>query len=353
MALSWFGSAKEMGLSELIARKKYSQVIEILREQFSQGRRDPRLRMQLADVLILAGRQREAVPFLVSLADEYARDGFAAKAVALLKKIQRIDPGRTDIEGRLARLIKQKERISAPVSTPAPLPELGIEEIGLEMTIPDRPSAPQPQPQPPPPAEDQDFAFDFGTEAVETADAFREQLLDVLEETLQTPAPDPAPTPKEGGAADVRRRAVESPLFDDFTDDELLAVMRGLELLAFEAGDIIITEGEPGDSLFILTTGRVKAFVCNPTGHHVFVRAMEEGAFFGEISVLRGTPRTATVTAATRCELLVLDRPSLDAIAAAHPRVRDVLESFCRARAGSEAEATVRQMTSDGGATSS
>ncbi|MBN2369597.1 MAG: cyclic nucleotide-binding domain-containing protein [Vicinamibacteria bacterium] len=339
--MAWFG-AKETGLSELIARKKYSQAIDILRGQIHQGSRDPRLRMQIADVLILAGRQRDAVPFLIDLADEFALDGFAAKAVALLKKIQRIDPGRTDVEGRLARLIKQKRTVAAPAPAAASTTEMGVEEIGIEMApIPDRPAVE-------PPAADREFTFDFGEGTVATADAFREQLLDVIEETLQAP-----PAPADGGATDAPRHVVESPLFDDFTNEELLAVMRGLDLLTFEAGDIIITEGEPGDSLFILTTGRVKAFVRNPSGHHVFVRAMDEGAFFGEISVLRGTPRTASVTAASRCELLALDRAALDAITASHPRVRVVLENFCRARAGSEAETAVRKTAADGGASSS
>jgi cAMP-dependent protein kinase regulator len=146
--------------------------------------------------------------------------------------------------------------------------------------------------------------------------------------------------------------AVRSPLFSDFSSGELLAVMSGLQLLAFEAGDIVITEGEPGDSLFVVSTGQVKAFVRSPAGRHVQVREMGEGAFFGEISILKGGPRTATVTAASRVELLELDRATLDGITATHPRVRAVLEAFCRERAGSADEALVRGMAfgSGGGA---
>jgi cAMP-dependent protein kinase regulator len=138
---------------------------------------------------------------------------------------------------------------------------------------------------------------------------------------------------------------VRSPLFSDFSVGELLAVMSGLELLSFAAGDIVITEGEPGDSLFVVSTGRVKAFVRNPAGRHVQVREMGDGEFFGEISILKGSPRTATVTAASRLELLELDRATLDRITASHPRVRAVLEDFCAKRAGSADEALVRGMS--------
>jgi CRP-like cAMP-binding protein len=50
------------------------------------------------------------------------------------------------------------------------------------------------------------------------------------------------------------------------------------------------------------------------------------------------------VTAATRCELLELDRGNLDTITQAHPRVRQILEEFCRQREGSANEALVRGM---------
>ena len=51
-----------------------------------------------------------------------------------------------------------------------------------------------------------------------------------------------------------------------------------------------------------------------------------------EISVLSGQPRTATVVAATACELLELDRATLDGIAATHPHVMDVLREHASSR---------------------
>ncbi len=138
---------------------------------------------------------------------------------------------------------------------------------------------------------------------------------------------------------------VTSPLFDDFSRDELPDVIRGLRLLVFEAGDVVVTEGEPGESLFVVTTGRVKAFVRQPSGRSALVRELGEGDFFGEISLLRGGRRTATITCATRCELLELDRATVDGIGLTHPNVPRVLQQFHDQRAGSTLEHMIRGLS--------
>jgi hypothetical protein len=334
LVLGWLGG--ETSVDDLIARKKYARAIQLLNEQFKQGHRQPRLRLRMADVLILAGRQREAVPLLRGLADEFAVDGFAAKAIAVLKKAQRIEP-RADVERKLATLIKQQRERNEPEPgtmvpgqlagfeigmeefaplagapaleppRPAPLPEPVIEEIGVE-PIGDEPPA---------------AASEADAEGAD-AESIGDELIGALEEMLSQAAAAPAAPPPEG--------APESPLFRHFSAEELAAVIGGLELIAYDPGDIIISQGEPGSSLFVLTSGVAKAFVRDERGRNTLARQMEEGSFFGEISILSGKPRTATVTAATRCELLELDRPRLDEITAKHPRVLEVLRQFYEER---------------------
>ena len=325
MALGWFGEKRAATLAELIAKKQYAKAIELLRLQFGEGNRDPRMRMQLADVLIFAGRKNEAAPILMSLADEYALEGFVAKAVAVLKKLEKVDPGRADVGKRLAKLVQEKRVDAAPPPPPGG-PEIGMEEIALEphpfsaASAARAPAASAPQP------------------TGESSEAeFEQEFFGALQESLQ-----PQGAGGAEGAARPPRRRVTSPLFDDFTEEELLAVIQKLALSSFAPGDIIIAEGEPGDSLFVLTTGSVKAFVRNPSGHQVLVREMEEGSFFGEISILSGKPRTATVTCATPVDLLELDRKALDEITVNHPRVQQVLLDFYRKRSGSSEETLVR-----------
>lgn len=289
MVLDWLAKGKAAGLPELLAKKQFGKAVELARDQLKARPRDGRLRLQFADTLVAAGRGKEAVPFLRQMAEELAEEGFAAKAIAILKRVQKIEPGRVDIERRLASLIAEHARREATSSRPAVpavapgLPEFDMEEI--------------------------DEANDplAGFEPVVAAD---------VEVDL------------EAEAATARKPA----LFPDFSDDELVAVMGGLQLVEYKAGDLVVAQGEPGDSLFLVTTGTVKAWIRNREGRYVLVRRLGDGDFFGEISVLSGSPRTATVVAATACEMLELDRATLDGITAKYPRVREVLQRFYEQR---------------------
>ena len=131
-----FGKSKEEDVVSLIAAKKYARAVEVLKAQLQKRGANPSLRMQLADVLIMADKKQEAVALLLPLADQYARDGFAAKAVSVLKKVQKMDPGRRDVEERLARQIEERQR-EAAVSLPRSVGMIGMEEAGAPAPGPD------------------------------------------------------------------------------------------------------------------------------------------------------------------------------------------------------------------------
>jgi CRP-like cAMP-binding protein len=83
-------------------------------------------------------------------------------------------------------------------------------------------------------------------------------------------------------------------------------------------------------------------FVRDTQSRSGFVCALVDGAFFGEMSALSGRPRSATVTAATPCDLLELDRGTLDRISERHPRVRELLEEYSSSRSSDPAAQALR-----------
>ncbi|HZM49488.1 MAG TPA: cyclic nucleotide-binding domain-containing protein [Vicinamibacteria bacterium] len=360
MVLDWLGGSKDA--DALMARRKYPQAIEALRQLLQKHGGDLRLRMKLADALVLAGREKEAAPVLLELADALAAEGQAAKSIALLKKVQKIDPGRADVEGKLADLIKTKDRRSKgwdPVGEKAVGYEppswaastFSAEQFAAPRIYSDKeriaaakgaswvPSTRPDDSAEAPPETVVQSAETPEDEAVTLVEV-EVQILDVIQEALTRPMA-AAPAPAAATEAAPPLPFVDTPLFSGFSRDELVAVIKGLRLLTFEPGDIVLTEGDRGDSLYVITTGTVKTFVRDTAqGGQLLMRRLKDGDFFGEISVLSGKARSATVTAATHCEMLELDRATLDQITASYPHVRQVLEEFYLARAMNTAEGT-------------
>ncbi|MGH9456367.1 MAG: cyclic nucleotide-binding domain-containing protein [Thermoanaerobaculia bacterium] len=152
------------------------------------------------------------------------------------------------------------------------------------------------------------------------------------------PAPDAMPA----------RPVPDSPLFEVLSPEERDAIVREMEHEEHADGDIVITEGEEGSSLYVIVSGTVKVYTRGPRGENVLLAVLGQGDFFGEVSVLTGKRRTATITAATRTELLRLDKERLDGIIERFPRVRAVLEEFYERRASHTVEAMIERMKQRG-----
>ena len=111
MAFAWLTGGDDV--AELIARRNYARAAKVLRGQLSKDPSNASTRQQLADVLALDGQVREAIELLWKLADDYTSSGFAGKAIAVLKKVQRLDPSLTKVEEKLAHLVKQRDEESS------------------------------------------------------------------------------------------------------------------------------------------------------------------------------------------------------------------------------------------------
>lgn len=89
------------------------------------------------------------------------------------------------------------------------------------------------------------------------------------------------------------------PLFAGASKKELRAVAAGMKEVAHDAGDVLVKEGESGVGFFLIAEGTARVVVGGRTR-----RRLGEGEFFGEIAVLDGGPRSATVIADTPMRML-------------------------------------------------
>ncbi|AOY81035.1 mechanosensitive ion channel [Moorena producens JHB] len=108
--------------------------------------------------------------------------------------------------------------------------------------------------------------------------------------------------------------------FEKCSDSDLRHIIQQGYRQMLKAGDIICEENDPGDSFYIILSGLVEVFV-ESIGKRVATR--EPGEFIGEMSLLMGTPRTATLRTLEDTILFVVDRENLKSLLEKHKDLAD------------------------------
>jgi len=124
-----------------------------------------------------------------------------------------------------------------------------------------------------------------------------------------------------------------SPLFRGIKPPERKKLISRFQLMVAEEGKDIVKEGEPGDALYIIKSGVVEVVTHNARGEKVVLATLSEGDFFGEIALITGAPRTATVKAVKETRLMKLGKGEFEEIASSHPEVMQVAKSYLEHRA--------------------
>src|SRR3954452_7093885 len=117
----------------------------------------------------------------------------------------------------------------------------------------------------------------------------------------------------------------KSPLFAHASASTLQTVANNLRRRRFRRNEVIFHQGDPGDSLHIVSAGAVKIVLPSAEGEEAIIATLREGDFFGELSLLGGVSRAATATALEPSETLVLPRPIFRQLMQDDPGLRDAL----------------------------
>ena len=266
-------------LDRFLAKKEYDKALEAIKKELWKNPDQLNLRLRQAEILDLQGKRHKAIFIYRDIAESQARDGFYARAIAVYKKVLKLDPEQ-NVHDEMARLIEEDRR---------------SKEASQE----------------------------------------RREMETQLEE--------------EAATADQELKELQaSKLFSSFEREALIEILASTELRSFDEGDIIVTEGETGSSLFLIVGGTVKVFTRTETGSNVPLAELSTGDFFGEVSLLTGKPRTATITARSEVTAIELDRTDFDRITEGHPEVRQVLEDFYEKRAQETVEAVIKRLRETG-----
>ena len=255
---------------DLVAQKEYKKAIDVYRERLTQDPDNVNLRLQLADALLYYNQLPEALKEYRKVAASYGDQGFIVKAIAVYKKMLKLNPGWKEIESLLENL---------------------SERMAMDTEVP------------------------------------------------QTAPPPPVEKPPVAGSLEL-----ETKLFKGLSREEFKQIVANLTLRHYDEETIVVKEGDAGASLFIVVQGQVRVFTRDPKQREVTLANLGEGEFFGEISLLTGKPRTATIITSTSSELLELTKDDFEKIVKKYPHVRKVVEEFHLQRAHKTVEAIVQSL---------
>jgi small-conductance mechanosensitive channel/CRP-like cAMP-binding protein len=146
-----------------------------------------------------------------------------------------------------------------------------------------------------------------------------------------------------GSSADRRQLLGRVELFAHLEAEELDILARSMTLRSFADGETLINAGDPGDSMFILAEGLLHVLVdIDGSGTEKQVAQLVPGQFLGEMSVLTGEPRSATVRTATEVLTYEITREHVHALFQRRPEIAEsisrVVAERRRGTAGARAE---------------
>jgi len=383
-------------MARLFFADKYEKEMKELREKALQDAKNLHLQVKIGDLLEKMGKRAEALEAYRKASERYAKEGFLIQAIAVNKVILRLDSSQVKIHEQLAELYAKQEvaveesikrkvdvagRAAARQEGPPPIPlfsDLKKEELSRVMeklrarqfaneAVVCREGEPgdsiyiishgrvnifrhRAGEEKTRLAElkEGDFFGEFGffadAKRQATAEALADtELLEIMKEDLQKIIQE-FPSVSQVLFKFYKERVLNnllafSPLFKAFSLEERKQILDKFTMETFPSGATVLKEGAAGDSLYIIKKGEVEAFTESPRGEKLSLARLKEGDFFGEISLLTGRPRTASVKALQQAELVRLNKKDFDQIAAHHPAVMKILEEFLHLRLANKLKA--------------
>ncbi len=368
----------------LFSGGKYEKELKDLQKKAKHEPKNFHLQVKIADLLEKMGKRSEALEAYRHVSDKYSQNGFLVQAIAVNKVILRLDPSQTQIHDQLAELYAKREMVqeermdpgTLPISPPEVPPkempviplfsdlrkeELSrvIEKIRAKQFAPGSAICREGD------SGDSIFIISHGKVGIfrhqaggekvfitelREGDFFGEfgffsnsrrqatvetvadtEVLEITKQDLEEIIRD-FPSVSEVLLKFYKERILDSllatsSLFRSFSNQERKQILGKFKVEAFPAGATVLEEGTPGDSLYIIKQGQVEVYTIDIQGAPLKLAQLKEGDFFGEISLLKGQPRTASVRVLQEVELLRLGKNDFDQINLRHPEVKQILEN--------------------------
>jgi CRP-like cAMP-binding protein len=249
-------------------------------------------RMKVADILLKQGMVSEAMEVYKVIAWHFTKAGFPLLGIVAIKMLTAVEKSYSEVLEVLAGLYSaDSDRVSAEAPVPR-LPDLKRVEV---------------------------------TRAAENID----QVVPLSGKDLGVLATKLAIDEK--GLTDYPEKLHPIPLFSDLPEDAFAQLLGDLQLKRFSRDGMVLREGEPGKSFFLLARGTVEVSKKVAEENLVLAR-LSDGSVFGEMALVSKEPRSATVRALSHVDLLELGRAELEKEAQQTESIGQALKKFTRSR---------------------
>ncbi|HEX9284431.1 MAG TPA: cyclic nucleotide-binding domain-containing protein [Nitrospirales bacterium] len=302
-------------LTKFVEQSQWAKAVQALQGLVDLEPANANYHLRMGDYSVKAGNKAGAVKAYYQAAHLFVDSGFAVKGIATYKMILRLAPGEKQAS-ELMKAINSNPGVTGEAPPPAPeaTPQVELAPPPIaapapEFEMPPPPAVAPPVEMPPPPP------------APELETEMPEPPVPIIARELKR---DPSATPLE-----IRKDI--NPLFAAFSKDEFGAIVDKLEPLTFIAGERIIAEGDDGDAMYLISRGGGKV-IKEVEGQELVLDQLGEGEFFGEMSLLVGGPRSASVFATSDTEVLRLQATELFEVMKKYPRIENILEEFYEKR---------------------
>jgi CRP-like cAMP-binding protein len=135
----------------------------------------------------------------------------------------------------------------------------------------------------------------------------------------------------------------------ELNDDEMRILSGAACVRQFGAGEMLVRQGDLGDSLYIIRRGVVDVSAAGADGHAVHLTELTRPAFFGEMGLMTGEPRNATIRARGDVEVIEMPREGFIELFRSHPEAAARMSEVIAARSSQRRELLDAGQTVDGG----
>jgi len=340
-----------------------------LRQALTRQPLDLDARVRVARTLRLLQRPREAVAHYRAVARYLALSGQPLRAIGVLKELLQVDPqheetllflaklyartrgaapsnvGRVAVpidDGHLPRMLTGTWPISdtgiwraiRPRETSELVRELSPEEAGVTEGDDPGKSLTRDDPgksltrddevtqvtAPPEPLPGMPAPVDFGGEDSDDHEVTEPELA-LIDENYEI----------IGEASDEELLLPAVPLFSSLSQRAFVDLARAMVHKRLRAGGVLFCKGDPGDSLMLISSGRVQAFRPTSAGD-TLIATLKDGDLIGVLALISPRRRAATLVAETDVEFFEIDKRIIDGLFKDHPAIEKVLHKFARHR---------------------